>query len=472
MDPPVPAAQGKGSWAGSLGVALPGAPDRWAGCPGGCGAAWGWSSGALPGGVLACGCPVRTGLGSPWPLLLPAASPSSLFRVRPQLASPSTAGRVQLPGLWGPRGRSPPVPFPLQSPSLEGPRPGMSTGTPSGRGAPSPQSPGSPVPQGSAGPHACRTAGHQAGDGTAVHGHVRLGVCGLRGTLGPCPVPPVPSAALASPPCPSRCGQGQTRWPCSVSAVGPGLEPVEGQAVRSSGKWGQRPPPPPGSRNRRGDGKRGRGSQRQGRWLAARGPPSGTSVCGARQMPGAAFSFPEPRDLAGPGGRGGQTPLSASPGAFVPCEPTCWGWRGGLGAGGWGGPGRVRTRLWPVHKARASGSPRLDPAVIVSLEGETATDSAAQHTASLSNGGGCVSCGLARAVTPPNQSAVPQTAARQWGAGVRGRAGGRCAMWQEWVTPACVLGARGVTPALRVTPAEGRVCGVVSGPSAPFPGSV
>lgn len=45
-------------------------------------------------------------------------------------------------------------------------------------------------------------------------------------------------------------------------------------------------------------------------------------------------------------------------------------------------------------------------------------------------------------------------------------------MWQEWVTPACVLGARGVTPALRVTPAEGRVCGVVSGPSAPFPGSV
>lgn len=287
MDPPVPAAQGKGSWAGSPGVALPGAPDRWAGCTGGCGAAWGWSSGALPGGVLACGCPVRMGLGSPWPLLLPAASPSSICSASAlSRARPAPAGRVQLPGLWGPRGRSPPVPFPLLSPSLEGPRPGTSTGTPSGRGAPSPQSPGSPVPQGSAGPHACRTAGHQAGDGTAVHGHVRLGVCGLRGTLGPCPVPPLPSAALASPPGPSRCGQGQTRWPCSVSAVGPGLEPVEGQAVRSSGEWGQRPPPPPGSRNRRGDGKRGRGSQRQGRWLAARGPPSGTSVCGARQMPG------------------------------------------------------------------------------------------------------------------------------------------------------------------------------------------
>lgn len=165
MDPPVPAAQGKGSWAGSPGVALPGAPDRWAGCTGGCGAAWGWSSGALPGGVLACGCPVRTGLGSPWPLLLPAASPSSICSASAlSRARPAPAGRVQLPGLWGPRGRSPPVPFPLLSPSLEGPRPGMSTGTPSGRGAPSPQSPGSPVPQGSAGPHACRTAGHQAGD--------------------------------------------------------------------------------------------------------------------------------------------------------------------------------------------------------------------------------------------------------------------------------------------------------------------
>lgn len=120
MDPPVPAAQGKGSWAGSPGVALPGAPDRWAGCTGGCGAAWGWSSGALPGGVLACGCPVRTGPGSPWPLLLPAASPSSMFRVRPQPASPSTRRPCPAAGPVGAEGPEPPGSFPPAVPFAGG----------------------------------------------------------------------------------------------------------------------------------------------------------------------------------------------------------------------------------------------------------------------------------------------------------------------------------------------------------------
>lgn len=207
MDPPEPTARGKDSSAG----ALPRAPDRRVGRtevgvvrPGG------RSSGALPWGVLAGGRPMWTELGSlrPPSSLRPLQAPIGPSRVLLRSGSPRASRPCPAARPMGAARLGPTLSFPLLPSLLEGPRLGKSPGTPSGHGAPSPQSPGSPVPQGSAGPHVCRTARHQAGDGTTVHGHVRPGACGLRETCGLCPrsaghqccsgLTPVPFAAAAT----------------------------------------------------------------------------------------------------------------------------------------------------------------------------------------------------------------------------------------------------------------------------------
>lgn len=120
MDPPVPAAQGKASGPAPLGWPSPEPLTAGRAAQGGVVRPGGGVPAPSPGGVLACSCPVRTGLGSPWPLLLPAASLSSMFRVRPQPASPSTRRPCPAAGPVGAERPEPPGSFPPAVPFAGG----------------------------------------------------------------------------------------------------------------------------------------------------------------------------------------------------------------------------------------------------------------------------------------------------------------------------------------------------------------
>lgn len=218
MDPPVPAAAGKDSSAGAPWVALPWSPWPRVGRTE-VGVVW-------PGAELwfpPLGCPGRRPPRVDWARLPTAPAPpcglsghrqagQRPFRILPRPGSPRASRPCPAAGPVGAARPEPPFPLPLLSPLLEGPRPGVSTVTPSGRGAPSPQSPGSPLPQGSAGPHVGRTPSTQLGTGPRCTDMPVLACVACGGPLGSVPVLLATSAALASLPCAPQL------WPWSACA--------------------------------------------------------------------------------------------------------------------------------------------------------------------------------------------------------------------------------------------------------------